>query len=49
MDYELLWSLFKKTGDVRLYLMYREELSRELIPELEEKRRERIENKDKSK
>ena len=48
MDYELLWSLFKKTGDVRLYLMYREELSRELIPELEAKQRKKREDKDRS-
>ena len=41
MDYELLWSLFKKTGDVRLYLLYREDLARELVPELEAKKRDR--------
>lgn len=41
MDYEVLWSLFKKTGDVRIYLMYREELARELIPELEARKKER--------
>ena len=28
-----LWELFCKTGDIRLYLMYREEYAQELMPE----------------
>ena len=31
-----LWQLFCETGDIRLYLMYREEVSEELTPETEE-------------
>ena len=31
-----LWQLFCETGDIRLYLMYREELAEELMPETKE-------------
>ena len=31
-----LWQLFCETGDIRLYLMYREEYSEELMPQTEE-------------
>ena len=31
-----LWQLFCETGDIRLYLMYREEYSKELMPQTEE-------------
>lgn len=33
---DMLWKLFCETGDIRLYLMYREEISEELMPETEE-------------
>ena len=33
-----LWRLFARTGDIRFYILYREEAAMELTPELSEKR-----------
>ncbi len=33
-----LWRLFARTGDIRFYILYREEAAMELSPELSEKR-----------
>lgn len=33
MSSDGLWKLFAETGDIRLYLLYREETARELAPE----------------
>ena len=33
-----LWKLFAKTGDIRLYLLYREETAKELVPDADRKK-----------
>ena len=35
-----LWKLFAKTGDIRLYLLYREETAKELVPDADRKKSE---------
>ena len=36
-----LWKLFAETGDIRLYLLYREETAKELAPDTGEKSAEK--------
>lgn len=39
-----LWRLFARTGDIRFYILYREEMAMELSPEILEKHTEKTEN-----